>query len=270
MRVLVTWGSKLGGAETIADLVVETLRTAGHEVVARDVRDAPAPAGFDAAIIGGTVYENRWLGSVRHYVESHARELRGIPTWLFSSGALEAGTPREVTALAVEVGAIGEISFAGRHEADRIRAWAAHIVHELPTARPRPAMWLRGHAISRVVEYGAFGWAVLAIALIAVIGVTSVAFGVFAHLLLAPIVFGLLARRYQNADGARDPLGTAAVWTVMVALLHGLLLAEVVRQDITLVSSIAAYWMPLGLIFAASWAVGAVSALYPLPRRRTA
>jgi hypothetical protein len=48
------------------------------------------------------------------------------------------------------------------------------------------------------------------------------------------------------------------------------LLAEVVRQDISLVSSIPAYWMPLGLIFAASWAVGVVSAMYPLPRRRAA
>jgi len=270
MRVLVTWGSKLGGAEGIAELVVEILREAGHEVVARDVRDAPAPAGFDAAIIGGTVYENRWMGSVRHYVERHARELRRMPTWLFSSSALDAGNPREVTALAVEIGAIGDVMFGGRLESDRIRAWAAHIALELPTATPRPAMWLRGHAISRVVEYGAFGWAVLAVALIALIGLTSLPFAVFAHLLLAPMVFGLLARRYQNADGARDPLGTAAVWTVMVALLDGLLLAEVVRQDISLVSSIPAYWMPLGLIFAASWAVGAVSAMFPLPRRRAA
>ena len=138
MRVLVTWGSKLGGAEGIAELVVETLREAGHEVVARDVRDAPAPAGFDAAIIGGTVYENRWMGAVRHYVERHARELRRMPTWLFSSGMLDAANPRDVTALAVEIGAIGDVMFGGRHEAERIRAWAAHIAMELPTATPRP------------------------------------------------------------------------------------------------------------------------------------
>ena len=136
MRVLVTWGSKLGGAEGIAELVVETLREAGHEVVARDVRDAPAPAGFDAAIIGGTVYENRWMGAVRHYVERHARELRRMPTWLFSSGMLDAANPRDVTALAVEIGAIGDVMFGGRHEAERIRAWAAHIAMELPTATP--------------------------------------------------------------------------------------------------------------------------------------
>lgn len=270
MRVLVTWGSKLGGAEAIADLVVETLREAGHEVIARDVRDAPPPAGFAAAIIGGSVYENRWIGSVRHYVERHARELRRIPTWLFSSGGLEEGSPREVTALAVETGAIGHVTFGGRLESERVRAWAAHIVHELPTATPRPAHWLHGHAFSRVIEYGATGWAVLAIALIALMGLTSQPFAVFVHLLLAPMVFGLLARRYQNADGARDALGTAAVWTVMVALLDGLLLAEVVRQDISLVSSIPAYWMPLGLIFAASWAVGAVSAMFPVPRRPAA
>jgi hypothetical protein len=160
--------------------------------------------------------------------------------------------------------------FGGRLEADRVRAWAAQIAHDLPTAVPRPAAWLHGHAFSRVLEYGAFGWAVLALVLLALIAVTSVPFAVFAHLLLAPMVFGMLARRYQNADGARDPLGTAAVWTAMVALLDGVLLSNVVKQTISLVSSIPAYWLPLGLIFAASWAVGAVSALFPGTPRRAA
>jgi menaquinone-dependent protoporphyrinogen oxidase len=269
MRVLVTWGSKLGGTEGIAEIIVERLREAGYDVTARDVRDAPAPTGFDAVVIGGAVYGNHWLGAVRHYVEHHARELRKIPTWLFSAG--DAETTREVAALVVEVGAIDHAPFtADRRHPEQVRAWAAQIAHDLPTATPRPAMWLHGHAFYRVLEYGAFGWAALAIAMLALIALTSVPFAVFAHLLLAPMVFGLLARRYQNADGARNALGTAAVWTVMIALLDGILLAKVVRHTIPLVSSIPAYWMPLGLIFAASWAVGAVSAMFPLPKRPAA
>lgn len=291
MRVLVTWGSKLGGTEGIAEIIVDALRDAGHEVVARDVRDAPPPDGFDAAVIGGAVYAGRWMGSIRHYVEHHARELRRIPTWLFSSGPLdtsadagELDAPREVRALITEIGAIDHAMFGGRlapdahgllahamakdHAGDwrnpeRVRAWAARIAQELPDARPRPATWLHGHAFTRVLEYGAFGWAVLAVAMIVLAGLTSRPFAVFTHLLLAPITFGLLARRYQSADGARDPLGTAAVWTAMVALLDGLLLANVVKQTIPLVSSISAYWLPLGLVFAASWAVGTVSAMLP-------
>jgi menaquinone-dependent protoporphyrinogen oxidase len=298
MRVLVTWGSKLGGTEGIAEVIVETLRAAGHEIVARDIRDAPSPKGFDAAIIGAAVYANRWVASARRYIEHHVRELRRIPTWLFSSGPLDAsatgGTldaPHEVRGLVLRIGALGHETFGGRLEPDakgiiahamakhragdwrdfdRVRAWASGIALQLPEARPRPATVLHGRAFSRVLEYGATGWAILAVLMLALLALTSQPFAVFAHLLLAPIVFGLLARRYQNADGARAPFATAVVWTVMVGLLDGLLLSGVVKQSIVLISSVAAFWMPLLLIFTASWAVGTVSAMFPITRGQAA
>lgn len=270
MRVLVTWGSKLGGTAGIAEDIVDTLRAAGHEIVARDVRDAPSPEGFHAAIIGAAVAEGRWVPMARHYVEHHVRELRRIPTWLFSttSGGLE--SPHEIRGLVAAVGAIDDVSFDETRDHALVRGWAAGIGQVLPDARPRPGTRLHGHAFSRVLEYGAAGWAILAVCSLALLGITSVPFSVFARILLAPIVFGMLARRYQNADGARAPLSTAITWTIMVAAFDSVLLEGVVKQQIALTHSVPGFWIPLLLIFAASWAVGAVSALYPMTRRPVA
>ena len=86
MRVLVAWGSKMGGTEGIARIVGEQLRKAGQEAVlvpAADVRDVN---GFGTAIIAGGLYANRWERSARPLVSRNIAGLRRIPVWLFSSG----------------------------------------------------------------------------------------------------------------------------------------------------------------------------------------
>ncbi|HSK01543.1 MAG TPA: flavodoxin domain-containing protein, partial [Kofleriaceae bacterium] len=89
MRILVTWGSKRGGTAGIGQIVAETLRAGGHEVIAEPARAAPAPRDVDAVIVGGALYANRWHRDARRYMERHARALRRVPVWLFSSGPLD-------------------------------------------------------------------------------------------------------------------------------------------------------------------------------------
>lgn len=297
MRVLVTWGSKLGGTAGIGEMIAHTLEEAGHDVVAAPASHAPSPEGFEAVVVGGALYANRWRASVRHWVEHHVRELRDVPTWVFSSGPLDTSAddgdlppPREVRSLMRRIGAVDHRTFGGRLEKDvqgfpqhamaaehagdwrnpeRIQAWANEIARELPTIRPRPAEELHGHALSRLFEYGAYGWAVSALTLGILLPLTRPSFAIAVHLIVAPLVFALLARRYQSADGARAPLATAVIWTAMVGVLDAALVAAVVRPSIALLGSVAAYWLPLVLVFVASWAIGAVSAMLPVPVTRS-
>jgi menaquinone-dependent protoporphyrinogen oxidase len=258
MRVLVTWDANHADTATIGDVIARTLEHAGHEVIEVSVREAHAPAGYDAVIVGGALYANRWTASARHWVERHIRALRTIPTWMFSTGAGD-GPSRDVRSLMRRVGALDHCTLSG---AEPARAWAIEIVRALPAARPRPAEVLRGHAVMRLVEYGAYGWAICAAILAGLMPLTQPSFAIVVHAIAAFVGFALLARRYQSVDGARAPLATAVAWTAMFGILHAGLLSRVVRPELALVESVPAFWLPLVLVFVASWS----AALLPTTR----
>ena len=97
MRVLVTWGSKRGGTEGIAQIVGAALAAAGHEPVLLPAAKVHREDGFDAVIVGGALYANRWHADARRFVWRHRKALRKVPVWFFSSGPLD------------ELGGCGEI-----------------------------------------------------------------------------------------------------------------------------------------------------------------
>jgi hypothetical protein len=43
---------------------------------------------FDAAIVGGALYANRWNRDARRFISRHDSALRRMPSWCFSSGPL--------------------------------------------------------------------------------------------------------------------------------------------------------------------------------------
>jgi menaquinone-dependent protoporphyrinogen oxidase len=165
MRVLVTWGSRHGGTEGIARMIADAMRNASVDVELRAAREIATLAGYDAAIIGGALYANRWHRDARRLVTRHLAALQRIPVWLFSSGPLDGSASRapiapvtEVAVLMERIGAIGHATFGGRLEPDvtgwmahamarshsgdwrdlaQIRAWAIDVAARLSTARPR-------------------------------------------------------------------------------------------------------------------------------------
>jgi menaquinone-dependent protoporphyrinogen oxidase len=259
MRVLVTWDAKHDETAGIGDVIARTLEQAGHEVIEASVREAPPPSGFDAVVVGGALYANRWHASARHWVEHHLRELQAIPTWMFSSGPLDEDPPPDVRSLMRRIGAVDHCTFA---EPALAREWASEIASELPAMKPRPPEVLRGHTVMRLVEYGAYGWAICAVTFGVLLPLTRPTFAIVVHAIVAPVVFAMIARRYQAADGARAPLATAVVWTLMFGVLHAGLLSPVVRPELALVASWAAFWLPLALVFVAAWG----AALLPVTR----
>ena len=124
MKVLIVHASKLGGTAEIAEAIGSKLTELGIESVVAPASDRPHPAKFDAVIVGGALYANRWPKSARKYIKAYAPELHTMPVWLFSSGPLDDTfldnlPPTEQVAEFMEtVAARDHITFGGRLEKD--------------------------------------------------------------------------------------------------------------------------------------------------------
>ena len=291
MRVLVTWGSKLGGTEGIARTIAQQLEMRGVEVAAVPAARLRNVSGFDAAIIGGALYASRWHKAALRLVARNIAGLRRMPVWLFSSGPLDnsadrANIPpvRDVAVAMERVGALGHATFGGRLSADakgfpasamartqsgdwrnpgRARAWAEEIAEALPTARPGAAHELAGRALWRLVALGAGGWALCALVMGGLLAVAPLWLALTLHAIAAPAIFAGLSFVYFRVPGARPPLSTALVVTAIVVLLDAVVVAGLALRSLEMFTSIAGTWLPFVLILLSTWATGAIMAMMP-------
>jgi menaquinone-dependent protoporphyrinogen oxidase len=300
MRVLVTWASKRGGTEGIARAVSEVLQANGFEVVAASVEDVGSIAGFDAVIVGGALYANRWPAAGRRFVSRHVRELRNVPVWFFSSGPLHNSadvtnippTP-QVIVLAERVGAKGHVTFGGRLEPDakgfpasamaknhagdwrnlgRIRDWASEVAKELPNAVPGRPVDHPARSVTRLLTHGFAGWALCALTMLALLRGMSITWAVVLHAVAAPVIFAAIATHYFRPRGAREPLPVALSWAIIVAVLDWVVIAGVVQRDFSMFQSVVGTWLPFLLILLVTWATGVMISMMPasLPRAGSA
>ncbi len=163
-RVLVAYGTKMGGTRGIAEVIGEELTSAGFAVEVNDARDVRDTSGFDAVVIGSAIYTARWRPEAVKLLARHAGRAKAMPTWLFQSGPcgndakpLQLAAPHRVTRLADTLGAQAPITFGGRIEPctakgfiakkmakgplagdfrdlDRVRGWAHDIAVHLISA----------------------------------------------------------------------------------------------------------------------------------------
>jgi len=159
MRVLVAFGSKRGGTAGLAAMFGAALSQAGCEAAVMPAADVHDLAGFDAVIVAGALYANRWHRDARRFVKRNAAALRKLPVWLVSSGPLDESAEQgevpatsQVQKLADAVGARGHATFGGRLAPDakgfpasamaktkagdwrdpaHIRRWTTAVVNEL-------------------------------------------------------------------------------------------------------------------------------------------
>jgi menaquinone-dependent protoporphyrinogen oxidase len=287
MRVLITWGSKRGGTEGIARIVGEELQSHGVEVTPLPPRAAMRATGFDAAIVGGALYANRWHQAARRFVAHREGDLRRVPVWFFSSGPLDdsasRGTiapTRQVDILMERVGALGHATFGGRlapdantplakkhagdwREPNRVRAWASEIGRALPAAHPGAVVPQKGRSLGCLLLHGAVGWALCAAAMTALLMTIGLRWALAVHAILAPVIFVLVARHYFRARGAREPVFTAFAFVVTVAVLDVTVIAGFIQHNFAMFRSIAGIWLPLALIFLATLATGEIQSMVP-------
>jgi len=294
MRVLVTWGSKRGGTEGIARIVAEALRHEGLEVDVLPSGAAAKVRTFDAAIVGGALYANRWHPDARRFVNRQEGRLRAVAVWFFSSGPLDTSAERQtipptrqVRILMDRVGAQGHVTFGGRltpdargfparamakkHSGDwrrpeLIRAWASDVARALPTARPGVATTPPGRSLPRLVLHGLAGWAACALTMSALLATGHRGLAVFLHALAVPLIFAAVSRHYFRQPGARDPLPTAFTMVAIVALLDLVVVAGWILRSLAMFGSVAGTWLPLLLAFVATWTTGEVMSTQPWPK----
>lgn len=295
MRVLVTWGSKRGGTEGIAQAIGAALRDAGIDADLHPASTVSRLAGVDAVIVGGALYANRWHRDARRFVTRHLAELQRVPVWMFSSGPLDSSAQRaeiapvsQVSVLMERAGALGHATFGGRLAPDatgfparamartqsgdwrdpaQIRAWTTDIVKRLPSAKPATPLVHPARCIPRLIAHGTAGWSactVLMAALLTTLGTTP---AIALHAIAAPVIFAAIARHYFGARGARDPLPVAIAFTAIVAGLDAVIVATLIQRSFAMFASLAGTWLPLALIFVATWATGAIMSTLPWPER---
>lgn len=291
MRVLVTYGTKRGGTEGIAQIIGAALEKRGFEVTvanAARVRDAKS---FDAAVIGGALYANRWHRDARRFVLRNVVALRRMPVWFFSSGPVDDSAERreipptqEISVYMEQLGALGHVTFGGRLEAnasgfpasavarehngdfrnpDRIRAWAENLADALPQAKPGVALDHPAHSTARLGAHGFVGWAFSAGVMTALMKLASPAVAVTLHDIAVPAIFTLVSLHYFRARGARDPLFTAASFTLLVALFDAVLVGGISARSLGPIASFTQMWLPLLLVFLSTWATGSIVAMMP-------
>ncbi|MET0863000.1 MAG: flavodoxin domain-containing protein [Nakamurella sp.] len=126
IAVLVSYASKMGGTEGIANAIGAELARAGLDVQVRDAGDVTSVHGYDAAVVGSAIYASRWRPEAIQVLEqlaAKADEFTATPTWLFHSGpcgptagSQQVVAPRRVRGLAHRIGAAPPVTFGGRLE----------------------------------------------------------------------------------------------------------------------------------------------------------
>jgi menaquinone-dependent protoporphyrinogen oxidase len=163
MNVLVCVASRHGASFEIAEQISATLAEAGFGTVVLPPDAVTSLEGYDAVVLGSSVYLGHWMDAAVNFVERFSTEIKAVPVWIFSSGPIgheptPEDEPADVAELVAATGARDHRVFAGQVDRaklglgekviltavrspdgdfrpwDEIRAWAAEIVTALQPA----------------------------------------------------------------------------------------------------------------------------------------
>jgi menaquinone-dependent protoporphyrinogen oxidase len=120
MRILVAYGSTHGATAELAEAVAEELGARGFTADVVNAAEVTDLDRYDAVVIGGSLYWDRWQPDARGLVERCAEPLRELPVWFFSSGPTDGSAAGgslapvpEVQRLARSIDIAGHTTFGG-------------------------------------------------------------------------------------------------------------------------------------------------------------
>jgi menaquinone-dependent protoporphyrinogen oxidase len=85
-RVLIAYGSKHGSTAQTADAIAGMLRERGLEADTSEASRVTTLEGYDAVIVGGSVYMGRWHADSKDFIKTFAAPLRRRPVAIFAMG----------------------------------------------------------------------------------------------------------------------------------------------------------------------------------------
>ena len=95
-NILVTYASKYGATEEIAEKIGEVLRQAGLQADVLPVDGIRDLNPYKAVILGSAVYIGKWHKEAAEFLQTNEKILADRPVWLFSSGPTGEGDPVEL------------------------------------------------------------------------------------------------------------------------------------------------------------------------------
>lgn len=91
-RVLVVYASRYGSTAEVAEAIGKKLRLAGHDVDVLPARDVASPIGYEAIVVGGSLYMGRWHSDACRFLERNRDALASLPLGVFALGP---GSPED-------------------------------------------------------------------------------------------------------------------------------------------------------------------------------
>jgi menaquinone-dependent protoporphyrinogen oxidase len=95
-RTLVTYASRYGSTQEIAERIAKTLERQGIATTIQAAQDVRSIASYEAVVIGSAVYGGVWLPEAKDFIERFQKELAGKEIWVFSSGPATHDDPVKV------------------------------------------------------------------------------------------------------------------------------------------------------------------------------
>lgn len=96
-RVLVVYGTGTGCTAEIAERIGKTLAGLGHQADVMPAKDAPAPTGYDAVLVGSGVRAGSWHPPVKEWVTANSAELKSLPVAFFTACLTMAQDPAKAS-----------------------------------------------------------------------------------------------------------------------------------------------------------------------------
>jgi menaquinone-dependent protoporphyrinogen oxidase len=88
MRALVTYASKHGSTQEMAQRIASGLSRLGVRADVRPMSYVDEIDGYDVVVIGSAIYMGRWIKEATEFVDRMRPALARIRVWVFSSGPL--------------------------------------------------------------------------------------------------------------------------------------------------------------------------------------
>jgi len=95
-KILVTYATKHGATEEIANKIGEIIRQAGLPTDVYPVKNVKNLVTYNAVILGSAVYIGSWRKEAVQFLKANQQALAARAVWLFSSGPTGEGEPIEL------------------------------------------------------------------------------------------------------------------------------------------------------------------------------
>lgn len=82
--ILVTYATRFGSTEEVAEAIAQTLREGGHMVDCWSMAEVRSLEGYTAVVLGSAVNYGKWIPVAAEFVREHQDALGDVPVALFT------------------------------------------------------------------------------------------------------------------------------------------------------------------------------------------